>query len=120
MRITFVILTEFLKSQHIYTLINLVKAARSKKHEIRGIFFFGTGVLNVKKKIQLGKSTRNVPALLEEFAKEKIPMFVCQTWADNYGIFAEDTIPGVSIVGLGELGTLTNESDKIIVFGSHT
>jgi sulfur relay (sulfurtransferase) complex TusBCD TusD component (DsrE family) len=97
-----------------------VKAARIKKHEIRGIFFFGTGVLNVKQKIQIGKNNRNVPALLEELVKDKIPMFVCQTWADNYGIFAGDTIPGVQIVGLGELGTLTNESDKIVVFGSHT
>ena len=43
-------MTEFLKYEQIYTLLKLIEAARAKEHNIVGIFFFGTGVLNIQKK----------------------------------------------------------------------
>lgn len=120
MKFTFVVLTEFLKYQHIYSLLNMVKAAQGKNHEIRGVFFFGTGVLNIKKNVKLGKGVINIPAALEDLAKAKVPLYACQTWADDYGIFAEDAVPGIQIAGLGELADMVHECDKLIVFGSHT
>jgi sulfur relay (sulfurtransferase) complex TusBCD TusD component (DsrE family) len=119
MKITFVVLTEFLKYQHIYSLLKMVSAAQAKHHEIRGVFFFGTGVLNINKAVKLGKNTINVPSLLGELAKTNVKMYACQTWADNYGIFPENTVEGIEIVGLGELSDLTAECDKLVVFGSH-
>ena len=83
-----------------------------------GIFFFGTGVLNIGKKIHLGTSTRNIPESLEALAKQGVPMWACQTWADNYGIFQENVIEGAEIDGLGELSNMTAEADKIVVFGA--
>jgi sulfur relay (sulfurtransferase) complex TusBCD TusD component (DsrE family) len=118
MKLAFVIMTEFLKHQQVYTLLKLVEAARVKQHEITGIFFFGTGVLNIVKKNHLGASTRNIPETLSKL--RDVPMFACQTWADNYGVFPDNVVEGITISGLGELTNLTAAADKIIVFGSHT
>lgn len=120
MKITFVVMTEFLKHQQIYTMLKMVEAARARKQEVRGIFFFGTSVINLRKDVQLGKDTRNIPKALESLAKENIPMYACQTWADNFGTFPENAIEGAEIVGLGELSNMTYESDKLIVFGART
>jgi sulfur relay (sulfurtransferase) complex TusBCD TusD component (DsrE family) len=120
MKIGFVIMTEFLKYQQIYSLLKLVEAAKVKNHTITGIFFFGTGILNIQKKAHLGKATRNVPQALADLTASKIPMYACQTWADNYGIFPEDTYEGIEIAGLGELASISGESDKMVVFGAHS
>jgi len=118
MKLAFVIMTEFLKHQQVYTLLKLVEAARAKQQEICGIFFFGTGVLNIVKKTHLGVSTQNIP---ETFSNLRgIPMYACQTWADNYGIFADNVVEGITISGLGELTNLTAAAEKVIVFGSHS
>ncbi|MHA1584877.1 MAG: DsrE/DsrF/TusD sulfur relay family protein [Promethearchaeota archaeon] len=114
MKYAFIVMTEYIKYQHIYSLLKLVEAARAKDHSILGIFFFGTGVLNIKKDIRLGKSTRNIPLSLE---KLNVPMFACSTWADNYGIRPENAILGVKIAGLGELSEITSKADKLITFG---
>lgn len=118
MKITFVLLTEFLKHQEIYTMLNLINAAQEKQHSIRGIFLFGTGVINLNKNVKLGKDGKNIPQILENLITQGIPIYACQTWADNYGIFAEQAIAGSQIVGLGELSDMVGESDKVIVFGS--
>jgi tRNA 2-thiouridine synthesizing protein D len=116
MKIAFAVLTEYFKFQQIYSLLKLIEAAKEKNHSISGIFFFGTGVLNVIKKIHIGKSQRNIPEALEKLG---IPMFACQTWADNYGVTSDNLINGAEITGLGELSNITLESDKLIVFGAH-
>lgn len=116
MKLAFVVMTEFLKYQPVYTMMKLVEAAKSKSHEILGIFFFGSGVLNIQKGAHLGKDTRNIPS---ELANLGVPIIACQTWADNYSIFEENAIDGADITGLGELSNITAEADKVIVFGAH-
>lgn len=120
MKITFLIMTEYLKYQSVYTMLNMIKAAKEKNHTIRGIFLFGTGVLNITKNIKLGNATKNIPKIFEDLIQSGIPIYACQTWADNYGIFPEESVPGSQIVGLGELSDLVAESDKIVVFGSRS
>ena len=117
MKIGFAVMTEFLKHQEIYSLINLVKAAQAKGHHVTGVFFFGSGVMNIQKKGHLGKTTVNIPQLLTELPG--VSLYACQTWADNYGIFADDVIQNVEITGLGELSNMTAESDKMVFFGAH-
>ncbi|MHA1776527.1 MAG: hypothetical protein DRO88_07665 [Promethearchaeia archaeon] len=116
MKLAFCVMTEFLKFQPVYTMINLIKAAQEKNHEILGIFFFGSGVLNIQKGAHLGKNTRNISAELENLG---VSIVACQTWADNMAIFKENAIEGADITGLGELSNMTAEADKVIVFGSH-
>jgi sulfur relay (sulfurtransferase) complex TusBCD TusD component (DsrE family) len=116
MKLAFVVLTEFLKFQPIYSLMNLISAAKAKGHDILGIFFFGSGVLNIHAGSHLGKSTRDIPT---ELASLGVPLIACQTWADNYGIFKENAIEGADITGLGELSNITDEADKVILFGAH-
>ena len=120
MKIGFTILTEFLKYQQVYTLLKMIEAARAKNHTVLGIFCFGTGVLNLNTKHQFGKTIKNVPSALAKLTALGIPIYACQTWADNYGIFKDNCIEGAQIAGLGELSTITFEADKMIVFGSHT
>ncbi|MHA1718855.1 MAG: DsrE/DsrF/TusD sulfur relay family protein [Promethearchaeota archaeon] len=117
MKIGFAVMTEFIKYQQIYTLLKIIEAAKAKNHQITGIFFFGTGVLNIKKGAHLGKSTRNIPQDLENL--HDIPKYACQTWADNYAIYPENAIEGLEITGLGELSNITAQSDKMIFFGAH-
>lgn len=116
MKYAFLVETEFLKHQQIYTLLKIIEAARAKGNEILGIFFFSTGVLNIKKDVILGKSTRNIP---EDLASLDVKIYACQTWADNFGVRPENVIDCATICGLGEFSDLTAEADKLIAFGAH-
>ena len=118
MKIAFMVMTEYFKHQQIYSLLKMIEAAKEKHHEVLGIFFFGTGVLNIKKNIVVGKIARNIPQALEDL--HDVPKYACQTWADNYGIGVGDEkiIEGAEITGLGELSELTANADKLIVFGA--
>ena len=120
MKIAFMITTEYLKHQQVYTLLKLVEAAKAKNHEVVGIFFFGTGVLNLKKEIVIGKIARNIPQILEDL--KDVPKYACQTWADNYGIGVGNdvVIEGAEITGLGELSELAAQADKMVLFGART
>lgn len=120
MILSFVLMTEFMKHQQVYTLLKMVEAARAKNHKIRGIFLYSTAVINLKKKTEPGKKYRNIPTVFESLAKEGVPIFACQAWSDNYGLFKEDIVDGVEILGLGELSNMVSESDKLIVFGTRT
>ena len=118
MKIAFMVMTEYFKHQQVYSLLKLIEAAKTKEHEVIGIFFFGTGVLNIIKKIEIGKIAYNIPQALE--ALTEIKKYACQTWADNYGIGLDNqnVIAGAEITGLGELSELTAQADKLIVFGA--
>ena len=118
MKIAFSILTEFVKYQSVYSLIKLINELKKKGHEVAGIFFFGSGVLNLLKKTHLGNSTQNIPEQLAALSKDGIGLHACQTWADIYGLFPDTIIDGGSIGGLGELSDMTDVSDKLIVFGA--
>ncbi|MHA1820620.1 MAG: DsrE/DsrF/TusD sulfur relay family protein [Promethearchaeota archaeon] len=118
MKIGFVLMTEYMKFQHINTMLKMIESAKKKGHTISGIFLFGTGVLNLQNKSILGKGVKDLPKELEKLGAEKIPIFACQTWADIYGINENNKIEHASISGLGELSNITKEVDKLIVFGS--
>ncbi len=118
MKISFLIMTEFLKHQQIYTMLKMIEAAKAKNHSIHGVFFFGTSVVSLKKNVKLGKDTRNIPEAIGSLCEENIPVYACGTWADNYGVFSEDVCEGIQVLGLGELSNMTYESDKLIVFGA--
>ena len=89
----FFISTEPYKYQAVDTLIQIGKAAIRKGHEIMGIFFFGTGVYNLKKDISCGSSIRNIPEKIEQFSKENnIPISGCSTWVSITGLKQEEFI----------------------------
>jgi len=120
MKMAFIVMTEQFKHQGVYTMLKMIDQALAKGHQITGIFFFGSGVHNVRKKAHLGTIIRNIPAELEKLTQQKIPIYACQTWADNFGIEPSDLISGAQITGLGELSTLAHEAEKIVVFGAKT
>ncbi|MFW9773476.1 MAG: DsrE/DsrF/TusD sulfur relay family protein [Candidatus Heimdallarchaeota archaeon] len=116
---TFMISTEPYKFEAVDTLLNLCRAVLQKGHNIKGIFFYGSGVYNIKKDIETGITVRNLPARLEEFIKEnQIPVAGCTTWIGLCGLNEHCFIDGAKEEGLGELSNWTAESDKLIMFGT--
>jgi tRNA 2-thiouridine synthesizing protein D len=114
--------------QNAYSAYRFALAAMQSKHKVNGIFFYQSGTLN-------GSSLQITPS--DEFdlydgwqkltREYQIPLMVCVSAASKRGITtAEDakdsdnphfslTSPFES-VGLGELATLINSSDRLIQF----
>jgi len=115
---SFFISTEPYKFQVTDSLIELSKAMIAKGHQIKGFFFFGTGVYNLKKDISCGSSIRDVPKKIQDFALEyQIPVAGCSTWVSLTGLKEQDFIECATEEGLGDFSNWSIESDKIIVFG---
>jgi len=116
---TFFISTEPYKFEITDSLIELSKALIAKGHQIKGFFFFGSGVYNIKKDINTGTSIRNVPKKIQDFANQNnIPVSGCSTWVSLTGLKEEDFIDGATEEGLGDFSNWSVESDRIIVFGT--
>jgi sulfur relay (sulfurtransferase) complex TusBCD TusD component (DsrE family) len=116
---SFFISTEPYKFEAVDSLIELSKALIKKGHTIRGFFFFGSGVYNLKSDISCGSSIRHIPKKLEEFTNEhSIPVAGCSTWVSLTGLSEESFFKGATEEGLGDFSNWSIESDKIIVFGT--
>ena len=116
---TFFVSTEPYKFEAIDSLIEIGKAMIKKGNKIRGIFFFGTGVYNLKKDISCGTSVRNMPGKIQQFCLDnKIPVAGCSTWVSMTGLKQPEFIEGASEEGLGDFSNWVIESDKLIVFGT--
>lgn len=115
---TFFIATEPYKFEVTDSMIKMGEALINKGHNIRGIFFFGTGVYTLKKDITVGGSIRNVPGKLEQFcSSNNIPMAACSTWVSITGVKEEEFIDNATEEGLGDFSNWVMESDKVILFG---
>lgn len=115
---TFVVCAEPYKFEAIDTMLNLGKAILKKGHQILGIFFYGSGVYNVKREINISSSMRNLPERLENFIKKNnLNLSVCSTWVNFTGLKSDDFIEGARQVGLGGLSEWMAESERVIVFG---
>ena len=111
--------TEPYKFEVTDSLIELCKALIKKGHTIRGFFFFGTGVYNLKGDTNCGSTIRDVPKKLEKFTIENnIPVVACSTWVSLTGIKESNFIKGATEEGLGDFSNWVVESDKIIIFGT--
>jgi len=115
---TILVSTEPYKYQVTDTLLNLCQAILDKGNIIKGIFFYGSGVYNIKKNISCGTSIRNVPCKIEEFATiNNIPVAGCSTWVSLTGLDEKNFIEGANEEGLGDFSDWAIDSDKIIIFG---
>ena len=115
---TFLVCVEPYKFEAVDTMLNLGEAIIKKGHQVLGIFFYGSGVHNVNKEVNVGSSMRNLPKRLEEFIKNHtIGLSACSTWVNFSGLKSEKFIPGASQVGLGGLSEWMAQSDRVIVFG---
>jgi len=115
---TFVVCAEPYKFEAIDTMLNLGEAILKKGHQILGIFFYGSGVYNVKREINISSTMRNLPERLENFTKKNnLNLSVCSTWVNFTGLKSDDFIEEARQVGLGGLSEWMAESDRVIVFG---
>jgi sulfur relay (sulfurtransferase) complex TusBCD TusD component (DsrE family) len=115
---SFFISTEPYKFQATDSLIELSKALIAKGHQIKGFFFFGSGVYNLKKDISCGSSIRDVPKKIQDFALQNdVLVSGCSTWVSLTGLKEHDFIECATEEGLGDFSNWSAESDKIIVFG---
>ncbi|MFX0040346.1 MAG: DsrE/DsrF/TusD sulfur relay family protein [Promethearchaeota archaeon] len=115
---TFVVCAEPYKYEAIDTVINLGEAILNKGHQIVGIFFYGSGVYNIKTRKIKDTTIRNLSERLENFCKiNKTEFAACSTWTSFSGIKSEEFVEGAHQEGLGGLSLMIAESDKVIFFG---
>jgi tRNA 2-thiouridine synthesizing protein D len=115
---TLIICAEPYKYEAIDTAISLGNAIIEKGHKIVGIFFYGSGVYNIKEKMIKDSSIRNLSKNLENFCSmHNIEFAACTTWTSFTGIKTEEFINGAHQEGLGGLSLMLAESDKAIFFG---
>ncbi|MFX1378580.1 MAG: DsrE/DsrF/TusD sulfur relay family protein [Promethearchaeota archaeon] len=115
---TFVVCAEPYKYEAIDTVINLGEAILNKGHQIVGIFFYGSGVYNIKDRTIKDTSIRNLSKRLENFCKINNTEFAaCSTWTSFTGIKTDEFIKGSHQEGLGGLSLMIAESDKVLFFG---
>lgn len=115
---TFVVCAEPYKFEAIDTLLNLANAVLRRGHTILGIFFYGSGVYNVKSNINISSSMRNLPKRLEEFIRNnKLEVSACSTWINFTGMTSDEIITGACQTGLGGLSDWMANSDRVIIFG---
>jgi sulfur relay (sulfurtransferase) complex TusBCD TusD component (DsrE family) len=116
---TFFISTEPYKFEPTDSLIEIAKALIKKGHTVKGIFFYGSGVYNLKKEISCGSTIRNIPKKIEDFSREhSIPIAGCSTWVSLTGLKEAEFIEGAVEEGLGDFSNWSVESEKVIVFGA--
>ena len=115
---TFVICAEPYKYEAMDTVLNLGESVIKKGHQILGFFFYGSGVLNIKKREITSDSFRNLPARLEQFCKtHNASLTACSTWISFTGMKKEEFIKEACQEGLGALSDLVARSDKVVFFG---
>ncbi|MFX1553340.1 MAG: DsrE/DsrF/TusD sulfur relay family protein [Promethearchaeota archaeon] len=115
---TFVVCAEPYKYEAMDTVINLVETVIKKGHQIIGIFFYGSGVYNIKERNIKDNSIRNLSQRLEQFCRDHNTEFAaCSTWTSFTGIKSEEFIKGAHQEGLGGLSHMIARSDKVIFFG---
>ena len=111
--------TEPYKFEATDSMLKVCEALIKKGHNVRGIFFFGTGVYNLKKDISTGTSIRNIPEKIEKFCTQNnIPSVACSTWVSLTGLKEENFIKGATEEGLGDFSNWAIESDKLLIFGA--
>ena len=115
---TFIVCAEPYKYEAMDTVLNLGESIIKKGHEILGIFFYGSGVFNIKKTKLTSDSVRNLPERLEKFSKtHNARLTACSTWISFTGINQEEFIQEACQEGLGGLSDMVARSDKVIFFG---
>ena len=115
---SFLVCVEPYKYEAVDTLLNLGESIINKGHQILGIFFYGSGVYNAHKDVNVGSTMRNLPKRLEDFInKHSIGFSACSTWINFTGLKKDHFINGACQVGLGGLSEWMAQSDRVIVFG---
>jgi sulfur relay (sulfurtransferase) complex TusBCD TusD component (DsrE family) len=115
----FFISTEPYKFEAVDSLIEICKAIIRKGNTVKGLFFYGSGVYNLKKDISSGTTIRNIPKKLQDFCGENnIPVVGCSTWVSLTGLNESNFIDGATEEGLGDFSNWAIDSDKLIVFGT--
>ncbi|GAB2684784.1 sulfurtransferase complex subunit TusD [Aliiglaciecola sp. 3_MG-2023] len=118
-----------LESQGCYSAYRFVQAALENGHSITGVFFYQSGV-EVANAFQtmLSDELALYPKWCKLADKYTIPLQVCVTAANRRGILSQqDAIqndtpnqynlnPPFQSVGIGELVSMLNESDRSIQF----
>ena len=117
-KFSFVVCAEPYKYEATDTLINLSEAIINKGHEILGVFFYGSGVYNIKGERNVGKGNRNLPENLNKiFETLESKLIACSTWINFTGIKKEEFLTTAFQEGLGSLSDLIARSDRVIFFG---
>lgn len=102
--------------------IELAKNALEQEIEVIGIFFYQLGVLNAVKEQRVQSDEFNIAKAWTDLSKQ-VPLHLCSTAAEKYGVFTIQTnghpdsksiLEGFQLSGLGELVLLTKNADRLV------
>lgn len=125
---TILVTSSAFDSQSSHTAYEFCRAALNKKHEIDSVFFYQEGVTTSNAFLTNHSDEINLHQLWRTLALEKaITLNVCVTAANRRGVITEQDAEELDItsfnlkapftsVGLGELISSINTSDKLVQF----
>jgi tRNA 2-thiouridine synthesizing protein D len=93
-----------------------IQAARSRGHEIVGVFLYTDAVNNANRLIRPA-GERNLNQMLDELGAQDINIVACGACASFRGLKKEATSDHIRISGLGSLAEYINSADRFITFG---
>jgi len=96
---------------------HFIQAALAKGHEISGIFFYHDGVYNASKLLDPPQDDRHIGKRYEELGEKGIDVIVCVAAGKRRGLVDANLLNKTRISGLGQLGVMADESDRLITFG---
>ncbi|MBU7030959.1 MAG: DsrE family protein [Theionarchaea archaeon] len=97
------------------TVIHFTEAALQKGHTIEGIFLFMDGVYNINKYVK-PTGERNVIEMLDSLG-ERVPITACAACGQFRGMKKEFSTKTMRLGGLGNLVTLAQTCDRVIMLG---
>ena len=115
-------------SQSCYSAYQFARATLANGHQLKGIFFYQSGVHNANALQTTLNDETNALHLWQQLHNEfATPLFLCVTAANKRGILSEqdaqdagltqsNLAPEFTIAGLGELVSLCNDSDRVVQF----
>lgn len=115
-------------SQSSYSAYRFALAAVQNQHQVLGVFFYQSGVLNANGFQVMLSDDASMLSTWKEFSKEySIPLKVCVTAANRRGVITSEDAKDADLehfnlyspfesVGLGELIELTTQCDRLVQF----
>lgn len=117
-KLAILLLTPPYTDQNSEAVINLVKAAIKKEHEVIGIYNNADGVYNTNKRISpTEKGARNLAELFQELGDLGVQIVSCPICATFRGVKQDDQlIDNATFEGLGAFAELVDECDVLVSF----
>lgn len=104
-------------NERCYNALRLATALHKTKNDASiTVFLLADAVAAAKKGQKVAEGFYNVEKMLARLVAAEVQVLLCGTCMEARGITDTDIVEGARRSTMAELGALTNEADKVIVF----